>query len=132
MSKAYPIAIAVSLIYLVLYVILGVTGVLFYLETDAEPIGSISGWCERVTAGIFRENANALSNLGFMIAGLLMFKKLTNDEATNSSKNNFTSLNKLSVLYAGAAIYLGPGSMLMHGTHTEWGGWADNFCLLYT
>ena len=122
MSKAYPIAIAVSLIYLVLYVILGVTGVLFYLETDAEPIGSISGWCERVTAGIFRENANALSNLGFMIAGLLMFKKLTNDEATNSSKNNFTSLNKLSVLYAGAAIYLGPGSMLMHGTHTEWGG----------
>mgnify|MGYP003315236942 CR=1 FL=1 len=43
-------------------------------------------------------------------------KKLTNDEATNSSKNNFTSLNKLSVLYAGAAIYLGPGSMLMHGT----------------
>ena len=130
MNKAYPIAIAVSLIYLVLYVILGVTGVLFYLETDAEPIGSISGWCERVTAGIFRENANALSNLGFMIAGLLMFKKLTNDEATNSSKNNFTSLNKLSVLYAGAAIYLGPGSMLMHGTHTEWGGWADNLSMV--
>ncbi|GIS33301.1 MAG: hypothetical protein Ct9H90mP4_12150 [Gammaproteobacteria bacterium] len=60
MNKAYPIAIAISLIYLVLYVILGVTGVLFYLETDAEPIGSISGWCERVTAGIFREKANAL------------------------------------------------------------------------
>jgi hypothetical protein len=27
-------------------------------------------------------------------------------------------------------IYLGPGSMLMHATNTEWGGWADNLSMI--
>jgi len=130
MNKAYPIAIGISIAYLVAYLFLGVTGILFYLETASEPIGTISGWCERVSSSIFREPSNALSNLGFMVAGLLMLRTLSKDDSSNSSPNTFTGLNKLSILYAGAAIYLGPGSMLMHGTHTEWGGWADNLSMV--
>ena len=33
-------------------------------------------------------------------------------------------------MYAFAAWWLGPGSMLMHGTNTEWGGWADNLSMI--
>ena len=36
-------------------------------------IGEISRWCERISGGFFREPANALSNIGFMITGLFMF-----------------------------------------------------------
>ncbi|MDP2055686.1 MAG: ceramidase domain-containing protein, partial [Acidobacteriota bacterium] len=35
-------------------------------------------------------------------------------------------LTPVSMLYAGATTYLGAGSLLMHGTHTAWGAWADN------
>ena len=66
MQKAYPIALGISIAYLLVYILLGLTGSLFYFETGQEPIGSISGWCERVSGGIFREPSNALSNLGFI------------------------------------------------------------------
>ena len=130
MQKAYPIALGISIAYLLVYILLGLTGSLFYFETAQEPIGSISGWCERVSGGIFREPSNALSNLGFMVVGLLILKTLTADERGPKEENTFIGLNRLSVLYASAVIYLGPGSMLMHGTHTEWGGWADNLSMI--
>ena len=62
-----------------------------------------------------REPANALSNLGFMVSGLLMFKVLS-DEKTRDNQR-FYGVNKTSGIFAAAVIYLGPGSMLMHGTH---------------
>ena len=66
-QKAYPIALGISIAYLLVYILLGLTGPLFYFETGQEPIGSISGWCERVSGGIFREPSNALSNLGLSL-----------------------------------------------------------------
>ena len=127
MNKVYPIAITLSILYLIAYVLLANLGILFHFETASEPIGSISGWCERVSKSIFREPANALSNLAFMVSGLMILRILSKDK---DSKNTFIGLNKLSILYAGATIFLGPGSMLMHGTHTEWGGWADNLSMI--
>ena len=94
-----------------------------------ESIGDISRWCERVSGGIFREPSNALSNIGFMILGIYMFWVLGKDIKSDTS-NQFTGLNSISILYAGAAIFLGPGSLLMHGTHTEWGEWADNLSMI--
>ena len=127
MNKVYPIAITLSILYLIAYVLLANLGILFHFETASEPIGSISSWCERVSKSIFREPANALSNLAFMVSGLMILRILSKDK---DSKNTFIGLNKLSILYAGATIFLGPGSMLMHGTHTEWGGWADNLSMI--
>ena len=128
MNKAYPIALLLSILYLIAYFLLANLGILFHFETASEPIGSISGWCERVSKSIFREPSNALSNLAFMVSGIMILRILSKDK--QGSKNTFIGLNKLSVLYAGATIFLGPGSMLMHGTHTEWGGWADNLSMI--
>ena len=61
------------------YVLLGLLGISLGLEPN-ESIGDISRWCERVSGGIFREPSNALSNIGFMIVGLLMFRVLIKDE----------------------------------------------------
>ena len=127
-SHSFYLALTICLIYFAVYIILGSKGISLSLEPN-ESIGDISRWCERVSGSIFREPANALSNIGFMIMGLLMFWVLTKDKI-EVNQNQFYSLTPISSLYAGASIFLGPGSMLMHGTHTEWGEWADNLSMI--
>ena len=128
--KFYPffITLVLSIVFFIIYIFLARKGIILSLEPN-ESIGDISRWCERVSGGIFREPSNALSNIGFMILGLIMFWVLAKDIKSNTS-NQFTGLNSISVLYAGAAVFLGPGSLLMHGTHTEWGEWADNLSMI--
>jgi len=126
-NKVFPIALSLSFGFMATYVILGYFGIIPSLEPGAI-IGEAWRWCERVSSSIFREPVNALSNLGFMVAGLFMYWVLSREE--RDSKNQFTGLTPISILYAGAVIYLGPGSMLMHGTHTGWGQWADNLSMV--
>ncbi len=126
-NKVFPIALLLSFGFMAVYVTLGFLGVIPSLEPGAV-IGEAWRWCERVSSSMFREPVNALSNLGFMVAGLSMYWVLSREE--RDSRNQFTGLTPISMLYAGAVIYLGPGSMLMHGTHTDWGQWADNLSMV--
>ena len=122
------------------YIALSITGlftiVFFYLSSqgliqskeEAYLIGEASRWCERVSDGWFREPVNTLSNFGFVIIGLIIFWIISNE---NRSENNlFIGVTGVTLIYASAAVYLGPGSMLMHATNTEWGGWADNLSMV--
>ncbi|MFL2721982.1 MAG: ceramidase domain-containing protein [Gammaproteobacteria bacterium] len=122
------------------YIALSITGlftvVFFYLSSlgliqskeEAYLIGEASRWCERVSDGWFREPVNTLSNFGFVFVGLIIFWIISNE---NTSKNNlFFGVTGITLIYATAAVYLGPGSMLMHATNTEWGGWADNLSMV--
>ena len=122
------------------YIALSITGlftiVFFYLSSqgliqsqeEAFLIGEASRWCERVSDGWFREPVNTLSNFGFVIIGLIIFWIISNE---NTSENNlFFGVTGITLIYATAAVYLGPGSMLMHATNTEWGGWADNLSMV--
>ena len=122
------------------YIALSITGlftiVFFYLSSqgliqskeEAYLIGEASRWCERVSDGWFREPVNTLSNFGFVIIGLIIFWIISNE---NRSENNlFIGVTGITLIYASAAVYLGPGSMLMHATNTEWGGWADNLSMV--
>ena len=69
-----------------------------------------------------------MSNFGFVIIGLIIFWIISNE---NRSKDNlFFGVTGITIIYATAAVYLGPGSMLMHATNTEWGGWADNLSMI--
>ncbi len=97
-------------------------------EEEAYLIGEASRWCERVSDGWFREPVNTLSNFGFVIIGLIIFWIISKE---NTSKDNlFFGVTGITLIYATAAVYLGPGSMLMHATNTEWGGWADNLSMV--
>ena len=129
MNKFYyfNLALFISISFLLIFTLLSALNLIQSNEA-AYLIGEASRWCERVSGGLFREPINTLSNLGFMLVGLYMFWVLSNDE--NNSSNSFIGVNKISILYASVVIYLGPGSMLMHGTNTEWGAWADNLSMI--
>ena len=123
----FVIALIASTLFLFIFFTLSALG-LIQSFTTIELIGSASRWCETVSGGLFREPVNTLSNLGFMVIGLYMFWVISNE--STDSKNPFIGVTLVSVLYASTAVFLGPGSMLMHGTNTEWGQWADNLSMV--
>ena len=128
-NKLYPfyLALSISISFLVVFFVLSAFGLIQSIEASYL-IGEVSRWCERVSGGLFREPLNTLSNLGFMVSGLYMFWIICNDK--QDSKNPFIGITPISMLYASVVIFLGPGSMLMHGTNTNWGGWADNLSMI--
>ena len=65
----------------------------------------------------------SMSSLPFHIFWII------SNEST-SENNLFFGITGITLIYATAAVYLGPGSMLMHATNTEWGGWADNLSMV--
>ena len=98
---------------------------------NEQAIGEVSRWCERVSGGFLREPVNTLGNLGFVVTGLAMFAVLGRDVATNRpALNGFIGSSPVALLYASAAVFLGPGSMVMHGTHTFFGAWLDNVSMV--
>ncbi len=123
-NNTFKISLFVSILFLVIFYILSYFQLI--QSPDTSLIGNMSRWCETVSGGIFREPINTLTNLGFMVAGLFILYKLNNEK----SFNEFSGLNKITILYGITVIYLGPGSMLMHATNTEWGGWADNLSMV--
>ena len=123
----FYLALSVSISFLIVFFVLSFFGLIQSIEASYL-IGEASRWCERVSGGLFREPLNTLSNLGFMVSGLYMFWIICNDK--QDSSNPFIGITPISLLYASVVIFLGPGSMLMHGTNTNWGGWADNLSMI--
>ena len=96
-----------------------------------QAVGEVSRWCERVSGSLLREPANTLGNLGFVLAGLAMFRTLARDElAGDAGRSPLHGNRPVALLYASAALFLGPGSMVMHGTHTFFGAWLDNVSMV--
>ncbi|MDH3499665.1 MAG: ceramidase [Acidimicrobiia bacterium] len=90
-----------------------------------EPSGCIEAgdcYCEAFTGGLVEQPANTFSNLGFVAVGLWV---LTLAGRPAAGRNLIADDTRISRLYGWIAIGLGVGSMLFHGTMTEWGGWAD-------
>ena len=126
-ENSFKIILIVSILFLIIFSILNYFQLIQSVSAEKlSLIGGASRWCEKVSGGIFREPINTLTNLGFMVAGLYILYKLTNER----SFNEFSGLNNITILYGVAVVYLGPGSMMMHGTNTEWGGWADNLSMV--
>ena len=128
-NKLTPFSIALTSIFItiLLFIIFGSNG-WGPSAANEQAIGEISRWCERVSGGFFREPANTLGNLGFVFVGLYMFYKLSKDATSNHSPL-FGSF-KIALLYASASTFLGPASMAMHGTHTQFGAWLDNVSMI--
>ena len=123
----FYIALYTSIFFLVSFFTLSALGVI-QESVATELFGQASRWCETLSDGLFREPVNTLSNLGFMVVGLYIFWVISNEDV--DANNEFYGPSKIAILYASAAVFLGPGSMLMHGTNTLWGGWADNLSMI--
>jgi len=99
--------------------------------SNEQAVGEISRWCERVSGGFLREPVNTLGNLGFVAAGLAMFALLARDASSDRAfPSRFVGGQPIALLYASAVVFLGPGSMVMHGTHTRFGAWIDNVSMI--
>ncbi len=99
---------------------------LMYLAAHAEwlgpDVGRGDGFCEAARAGLIRQPANALSNLGFVVAGLAVgwHARLPAGRLARSG---------LATTYAVVVVLLGPGSMAMHATQSELGGRLDQLSM---
>lgn len=123
-------ALAALAVFAGLFIIGGAAG-WWTPAANEQAIGEVSRWCERVSGGILREPINTLGNLGFVVAGLAMFLVLARDTRRGRSRaNRFVGNQPLALLYASAVVLLGPGSMLMHGSHTFFGAWIDNVSMV--
>ena len=133
MPKAYrPMRIALGALvaFSALFVLIGQGGWGPPAEIE-QAIGEVSRWCERVSGGLLREPVNTLGNLGFVLAGLAMFSTLARDTIhRRPAVNHFVGNSPVALLYASAVVFLGPGSMVMHGTHTFVGAWIDNISMV--
>ena len=128
--RPFVIGVVVSALFFALY--FAVAGVIGWQNPAPweSAIGEASRWCERVVPGAFREPVNALSNLGFMAGGLWMLWVLGRDERLGRARAGLIGFSPTALVYAGAAWFLGPGSLMMHGTHAAWGGWLDNLSMV--
>lgn len=133
MRPAYrPLAIGLGALaaFVVLFVAGGVVG-WWNPASNEQAIGEVSRWCERVSSGILREPVNTLGNLAFVVSGLAMFAVLARDtERARPQTNRFIGNQPVALLYASATVFLGPGSMVMHGSHTFFGAWIDNVSMV--
>ena len=120
-KKVFFIPLSASFLFFVAYLLLAQTGSFLSVEPGYS-INDVSRWCERISGGYFREPSNALSNIGFITTGLIMFWILSRE---SRGKSRFHGASPTAIIFATAALFLGPGSLLMHGTHTAWGQWAD-------
>ncbi len=93
-----------------------------YLAARGEWLGADVGrgneFCEAARSGWLKQPANSLSNLGFVVAGVLIGWHAGRPEGRLARPGLATS-------YAVVVVLLGPGSMAMHATQTTLGGHLD-------
>lgn len=89
-----------------------------------EAVGIGSGFCEAGHDGLIKQPINTISNIGFVIVGLIIaWSQAKGSYAQN--KNLFTSGKFFAIFFASLAVLIGPGSMAMHATSTIVGGFFD-------
>lgn len=78
-------------------------------------------YCEAIGPGIAAQPANAWSNAGFVLVGLLVLA----DAGRRSGAGRMARDRRAAWLYGGVAVFLGLGSFAFHGSIRAWGGYID-------
>jgi hypothetical protein len=77
-------------------------------------------FCEPVTRGFIHQPVNTWSNLAFVLAGVLTMRLASRDFSSGSAQASGTNLMRTQSLYplvyGLAAVFIGLGSMVYHGT----------------
>jgi hypothetical protein len=81
-----------------------------------DPWASLDLYCERTDTSFWSEPLNALTNLGFLVAAVLIAHRARRDHG---------KLGGDAAVLAGLAALVGAGSFLFHTFATVWGRWLD-------
>ncbi|NPD06618.1 hypothetical protein HN031_18235 [Nocardioides sp. zg-1308] len=87
-------------------------------------VGRGADFCEAPHGGWVRQPVNTLSNLGFVVAGLLVAGRAAH-RPPDSATSPRVMPTAVATAYACVVVLLGPASAAMHATQTEWGGHLD-------
>ena len=87
-------------------------------------VGRGANFCERAHDGFVAQPANTLSNLGFVVAGLLVASHAQRRQEDPAHARDVMSTT-VATFFACVVVLLGPGSAAMHATQSEWGGHLD-------
>lgn len=82
-------------------------------------VGRGSNFCEAARSGLIRQPANTLSNVGFVLAGLLIAWR------AGSPRTTIAAHPGLATAYGVLVVLLGPASAAMHATQSVLGGHLD-------
>ncbi|HWJ99229.1 MAG TPA: ceramidase domain-containing protein [Xanthobacteraceae bacterium] len=88
-------------------------------------------FCEYARSGLLREPANTVSNLAFVVSGLIMAWQAERDFRHKRS-NPFAQKPLLVFLFSAFSIFLGFGSAALHGSETDLGGELDLLGMYFT
>lgn len=87
-------------------------------------------YCETLHPGLVKQPANTWSNLGFVVVGLAIGVLARRDALDGRGpRNRMRDTAVYPSLYAAAATFLGPGSMAMHASTTDWGRLIDSYSM---
>lgn len=78
-------------------------------------------YCEAIGPGIAAQPANAWSNAGFVLIGLLVLF----DAGSRRGTGRMGREPRAAWLYGAVAVFLGIGSFAFHGSMRAWGGYLD-------
>lgn len=95
-----------------------------YYHWFGADVGVGDVFCEGPYPGLIKQPVNTWSNLGFVTAGLIMGWQLTKG-VFKSNRNSLTGTNFFGAFFASLAVLLGPGSMALHATMSDVGGFFD-------
>lgn len=85
-------------------------------------VGRGDGFCEAARPGHVKQPANSLSNLGFVVAGLVIGWHAGRPDRLGDV---LPRERGLAASYACVVVLLGPASAAMHATQSAWGGHLD-------
>lgn len=85
-------------------------------------VGRGAGFCEAARDGWVKQPANSFSNLGFVLAGLVVGWHCGRPDRLGDVLPRHAPL---APAYAGVVVFLGPASAAMHATQSERGGDLD-------
>lgn len=89
------------------------------------PEGGIGDvFCEASRPGYIKQPANTFSNIGFIVAGLVIGWQLSSGRFLQN-QNSFTRTFFYGTFFSSLAVLLGPGSMALHATTAKVGGFFD-------
>lgn len=91
-------------------------------------------YCEKIRDGLIKQPASTVGGFGFIVIGLMILARIGFERANNyqpATRNRMTSSDTrlYPALYGWAVILMGPGSMMLHATMTEVGGFLDGISM---
>lgn len=89
------------------------------------PGGVVAGeFCEAARPGLIKQPYNTWSNVSFILSGIIIAWQLMRGDY-DANANILTRKPFYAIFYASLVVLLGPGSMCMHATTSDLGGFFD-------